>query len=69
MPPVFDGEVVDLASSSPTLWKATDGTKAFSDSETARGQGNGPDHLAFPRGLTAEERGSDMSRVSLEATQ
>lgn len=62
---VFDGEVVGLESSSPTLWRA----KLSLDSGTARGRGNGPDHLAWPHGLTPEKSGSERSRVSTEATQ
>lgn len=69
MPPVFDGEMLRLTSSSPSHGKATNGTKDFSDSETARGQGNGPDPQACPCRVTSEERGSESSRMSLEATQ
>lgn len=69
MPPVFDGEVVGLESSSPALWRTADGPKDFLDSETARGRGSGPDHLACPHGLILEDRGSARSRVSTEATQ
>lgn len=61
VPLVFDGEVVGLASSSPARWRAADATKDFSDSETARGQGNGSDHLACLCGLTPEERGAERS--------
>lgn len=65
MPRVF-GEVVGLESSSPALWRAKDGTGLSSDSETARGQGNGPDCLNGPHHLTPEESSSERSRVSTE---
>lgn len=56
MLPAFDGEVAGLASSSPAPWRAMTGSEDCSDSETARGRGNEPDHQVCPCG-TPEERG------------